>query len=139
MEGDAALQVADVLRGLQVLAVQKHAQLHRVAEAARLRVDALEDDCEVRPIVNAGVKLAIFEKILGFHADGELATHVLAVGVDDSDVALRGSDRFDVDAIAVRVGLAIGSTSALGVTVRDKSVLSALYVLWEEKPNGYLG
>lgn len=62
VEGDAALQIADVLRGLQVLAVQKHAQLHRVAKAARFRVDALEDDCEVRPIVDAEVKLPIFQE-----------------------------------------------------------------------------
>ena len=58
VEGNAALQVANVLRGLKMLAVEEHAQLHGVAETPRFRVDALEDDREMRPVVNAVVQTA---------------------------------------------------------------------------------
>ena len=134
VEGNAALQVAHVLRRLQMLAVQKHAQLHGVPQAVRLLVQSLEDHGEVRPLVDAAL-LRQPMKLLGFHAHRKLATDVLAVRVHHHDVALAGSHRLHVDPVAVRVGLAIRSAPALGVAVRQKRVLSALYVLGEEKPD----
>ena len=101
-----------------MLAVQKHAQLHRVAKAARFLVDPFEDYRQVRPIVNAAKIKKKRRGELGLYTHRKLAANVFAIGVHNYDVTFRGSDRFDVNSVAIGVGLAIGNTTAFRVTVR---------------------